>query len=121
VAEAPRNWAPPYWVAYDKHRPPPGVTWDRVVKDTGRKDGEACYHRSITPAEQQSIEMECIHPDRLFAVHRHKRMYFMNMGRRIGASSGEETTYIYVEHLTSGEVHGRPATIRDLRRKGAQI
>jgi len=91
------------------------------VKSTGEPGEEACYHPSITIARQEAMEMGCIAPERLFSVLRHKRMYFMDIGRIIGASSGEETSVLYVEHLTSGEVHGRPITANDLRRKGATI
>jgi hypothetical protein len=48
-------------------------------------------------------------------------MYFMDAGRIIGASEGREVQYIYVEYLTSGEVHGRPVTIEQLRKKGAVL
>ena len=42
----------------------------------------------------------------------------METGYIIGASSGKETSYLYVEHLACGQVHGRPVTVDDLRRKG---
>lgn len=121
MAEAARNWAPPQWVPYKKHRPPPGVAWTTLVRDTGKPEGEAFYHPRVTVAEQEQMEMACIAPARLFREIGHKRMYFSDMGHIIGASSGEQTQYLYVEHLTNGQVHGRPATADDLRRKGAVL
>jgi len=116
-----RSWAPPRWVPYDKHRPPQGIEWAKLVKQTGTLGGAALYHPSITLDEQRLLESAGAMPRHLFLEHRHKRMYFMDVGRIIGASSGNETTCLYAEVLSSGELHDRPITIDDLRRKGAEI
>jgi hypothetical protein len=39
----------------------------------------------------------------------------------VGASSGEETNFVYVEWNAQGGVHGRPITADELRMKGAVI
>lgn len=66
--------------------------------------------------------MACIEaPNMPFSTLRHKRMYFMDMGYIIGASSGFETSYLYVEYLSCGSVHGRPVTVDNLRMKGANV
>lgn len=121
MAESERNWAPPKWVKYDKHRPPPGLSWKALVKATGEPESAALYHPSVTLELQEKMEIACVRPQNLFATRGHKRMYFMDMGYIIGASAGSPTTLIYVEHLTNGQVHGRPVTVNDLRRLGARI
>jgi hypothetical protein len=65
--------------------------------------------------------MDCAMNGPFIREIRHKRMFYMDTGRIIGASAGEETRYLYAEWLTSGEVHGRPITVRELRNKGAVI
>lgn len=56
-----------------------------------------------------------------FRQIRNRRMFFVDTGHSIGASAGEETSFVYVEYLSSGEVHGRPMTEMELRRKGAPL
>lgn len=113
-----RIWAPPRLVPYEKHRPPPHIAWNDLIADT--EDGNACYHPDITPAVQAHLETQCLQRTPFNEV-RHKRMYFGEVNRIVGASEGEETRYLYVECLTSGEAHGRPITAAELRRKGAQL
>ena len=50
-----------------------------------------------------------------------KRQYWKHMDRIIGASSGQETSYVYVEYHMSGHVHGRPITEGELRKKGVKL
>lgn len=119
MEETERVWAPPRWVFYNKHRPPPGLAWNTLVHETGKPKGEAFYHARISVERQQKLEMDCIANGRLFSTIRHKRMYFIKMDDIIGASSGLETSYLYAEHLACGQVHGRPITADALRKKGA--
>ena len=121
MAEAERNWAAPRWVFYDKHRPIRGLEWSILVTESGSPGGRAFYHPSISVAHQEHMELNCAVPERMFGQIRHKRMYFMDCGYRIGASCGEETSYLYVEVLSSGELHGRPITPEQFRVKGADL
>jgi hypothetical protein len=41
--------------------------------------------------------------------------------RVVGMCSGEETTYVFVEWLDSGEYHGRPISVQALKRLGVEI
>jgi hypothetical protein len=121
VAGTGTPWATPRWQQYEKHRPPNVIGWRELVAETGKPGGEAYYHGSVSRIEQQEMEMGCIEPARLFRQLRNKRMYYADIGRRIGASDGENTNFLYVEWLISGEVHGRPITVAELKRKGAAI
>jgi len=118
VADAPREWAQPQWIDYKKHIPPTTVQWPAIVAST--RNANALYH----PAEVQNLqqlEMACLIDRVAFRELRNKRMYFIDAGRVIGASEGVETPFLYVEWLSSGEVHGRPITEGELRQKGAQL
>jgi len=44
-----------------------------------------------------------------------------DLGFPVGASEGQETTYIYVEYNSSGPIHGRPMTATGLQAKGATL
>lgn len=46
---------------------------------------------------------------------------YPNLGFAVGASMGEETTYVFVEYHSSGVVHGRPMIMEELRSKGAPV
>ena len=121
MAEAERHWAEPRWVRYKKHLPPQGIAWKELVAETGESGGEAYYRHRMSEGEHRRIETECITPERLFRETGHKRMYYMDMEKLVGASAGQETNFLYVEYLSSGEVHGRPITVDELRRKGANL
>lgn len=121
MAESERNWAEPKWQQYGKHRPPPNIGKKELIERTGQSEGIAYYHRFISLVEQEKMELACIANGIFFREHRHKRMYFMDTRHIIGASDGAETSLLYVEHLSGGEVHGRPITVDELRRKGAKL
>jgi hypothetical protein len=92
-----------------------------MVADSGGRFGKAVYRPNISEADQREFEMDCVQEGALFRTVKHKRMFYRNMDRIIGASRGEETTYVYAEHLSSGEVHGRPITRAELLQKGAVL
>src|SRR5262249_28188298 len=48
------------------------------------------------------------------------RYYWTEFDRIIGASCGEETPFVLVEHHQSGPFHGHPVTWEELKRKGAR-
>jgi hypothetical protein len=49
-----------------------------------------------------------------------RKIYWKQMDHIVGASNGRETSYIYVEYGSMGNVHGRPITKEELRKKGAK-
>lgn len=73
------------------------------------------------------IEMECVSGqgvriDRDLKPHvRAFWQEFPDLGFAVGASIGQETSYIYVEYDCSGAVHGRPMTVGELKIKGAEL
>lgn len=84
-------------------------------------NGPAKYSQTITEPEQQQMELSCIAQESPFRGDNTVRRFWMDAGKMIGASNGEETRYIMVEWKNSGEIHGRPISLSELRRKGASI
>lgn len=82
----------------------------------------AYYHPDQSSAEtRKELEMGCVRLGIQFEQgHRAKRCYYRKMGVIVGASDGQETDYIYAEHAMSGQVHGRPITERELRKRGVK-
>src|SRR5438105_1554421 len=110
-------WLPPYWCDRAKHVPPAGAGWQTVVQLTGRSNAPAVYHPGVSSAaERERLEMECVRLTQPFAVRGITRLHFMEFGDVIGASTGEETKFVYAEYHISGVVHGRPITRDELRR-----
>ena len=81
----------------------------------------------MTGADVQRMETECVngHGIRILPdLKPNVRMFwqdFPDLGFPVGASMGQETSYIYVEYNSSGPVHGRPMTAAELRQKGATV
>ena len=119
MSQKARVWSQPRWVLYKKHRPAENESWRKLVQTT--RLGEAYYRQEIDESEQRELEMDCVMNGPFIREIRHKRMFYMDIGRIMGASAGEETRFLYAEWLTTGEVHGRPITVRELRNKGALI
>jgi hypothetical protein len=96
------------------------VAWAKLVADS--KNEVAYYSPLVSEADQQTLELNCIdNGTELPRRSSHKRTFYMDTGTEIGASNGKPTTYIFVEWLSMGEVHGRPITVEELRKKGAHI
>jgi hypothetical protein len=97
------------------------VSWKELVAAT--KEEPAYYHPThAAAAARMDLEMRCVREGVQFQQGHHaKRCYYLRLGFVVGASDGEETEYVYAEHARSGEVHGRPITARELRRRGAQL
>ncbi len=85
------------------------------------KEQVAYYHPSFSAKEQEREEWGCIRPEHFIRTRAAVRMYYRDLGRVIGASDGQETTFIYVEYGQAGPVHGRPITKQELREKGANL
>jgi hypothetical protein len=79
------------------------------------------YVPFMDDAAQQQLEMECIDPKFFVAEQSGVRFYIRDVGRVIGASEGTETPYVYVEHHSSGVVHGRPISKNQARAMGVKI
>jgi hypothetical protein len=63
--------------------------------------------------------MQCFNKKQLLYEAYPTRYYWCRFSRCIGASQGEETEFILVEHNAStGDVHGHPVTRRELKKKG---
>ena len=125
----PPTWLPPSWDNHgDKHRPPPGIVWRKLVKETTGSPGY--YLPTVTVQQQREWELRCIErtPDGMRYAHGNlitetnsKRTFWMDAGEVVGASAGVETRYIFVEWAVSGAVHGRPISPQELRRKGVDV
>jgi hypothetical protein len=100
-----------------------------VLRKTGDPEEPARYHPNLSTADIERMEMDCVAgqkpEDRGQEIIKkrkpNKRVYWKHIGRVIGASKGEQTEYIFVEYGISGNVHGRPMTVRELRGKGAEL
>lgn len=115
-------WPEPIWVDLKKHIPPPRIEWPDLVQSTGHQNSPALYHPSFRSPEQRcNLEMQCVRKGSLVKEDEHMRQYYLNVGETIGASKGQETSYVYAEFLKTGQVHGRPITEGELQRKGAQL
>lgn len=115
-------WSKREWFPRRKHNPPrQDIPWNQVVKDTGTQlgsgKGYARYLRNL-PVSLMEIEMGCLDSGQELPVAGHVRRFFKEMPYVVGASNGEETRYVYVEWGSSGNVHGRPITRKELEQKG---
>jgi hypothetical protein len=122
VSPQEEEWAEPRWESYPKHLPPPASRkeWAQVVRDTARKGHKGYYHQNLI-AEIEDLEMRCRREGQQLPYARGPtRYYWLKLDRVVGASKGEETHYLLVEHAISGEVHGHPMTWQELKEKGAE-
>jgi hypothetical protein len=105
------------WQRWAKHLPLPNHPWQQQVAWTR---GDAARYSPDLPIPIEQLEMDCVTfgvelpPD----VRPNVRRYYRDMGYVVGASEGELTTIVYAEWCSTGEVHGHPVTVRDLRKKG---
>jgi hypothetical protein len=83
----------------------------------------AQFDPGITDAELSDMELQTVGDENnlprgtLIQDRCHKRTFYRDMGRVIGASAGERTQFIFVEYVNSGTVHGRPMTWREIQEK----
>ena len=127
VADSGITWNPPQWSDHgEKHFPELSVSWDRVVKGTGEGKQIAKYHSRLSKQQIQSMELKAITNNQreIPQTKPNTRAFWDKVSDEefpIGASSGRETAYIYVEYNSSGPVHGRPITEAQLRQKGVTL
>ncbi len=63
--------------------------------------------------------MACFNAGQLVSEDYPTRYYWVKFKRVIGASEGEQTPFMLVEHNAStGDVHGHPITRKELHDKG---
>jgi hypothetical protein len=111
---------PPRWNRYHyKHRAASNVPWEALVQRTAR--GPAKYCVDMTDEAQEALEMSIIKDGILICQKGSILMFYMDIGRTIGASAGIETSLVYVEYNTSGDVHGCPISPEELRRLGVKV
>jgi hypothetical protein len=88
-----------------------------VAASTAEPEAPAIYARGL-PRTIQEIELACLDEGiELPPANRGRtRRFCQDLGFVVGASKGEETTWVYVEWAIAGDVHGRPITLEELRR-----
>jgi hypothetical protein len=119
------QWAPPVWKYYKKHLPPDARTkgWGQLVRETGESGHKGYYHTDLR-GEIEALETlaleSAIRLGRLLSEVWPKRYYWFEFDRIIGASRGEETRFVLVEHHQCGDFHGHPVTWEELKKRGAR-
>lgn len=115
LSTAAPEWPEPFWVNLRKHVPPPNVDWDELVEAS--TSGVAVFKPEFSaPQDREQLEMRCVREGVLFKEEAHKRRYYLELAEVVGASDGEETTFVAVEQLQNGQVHGRPIAWREIQR-----
>ncbi len=116
-------WAPPKWRFYRKHIPPGTRTksWVQLVRETAEPGHKGYYHPDLRE-EIEAYEMACFQAQQLVSQTYPTRYYWAKFDRVVGASRGEETAYLLVEHdASTGDVHGHPVTWDELIGKGVSL
>jgi hypothetical protein len=125
-------WMPAIWSPNGgRHFPVPHVEWKTVVASTALGQRVAKYHPGMTAALIQAMELQIVReewheidPEWMTNRRPRVRMFWRhveNLAHDLGASEGFRTNYIYVEYHSTGTVHGRPVTERELKRRGANL
>ena len=123
------SFVSPYWSDNgQKHIPAPNTPWKQVLIST-RKDqrAHAKYHPLLGMVDIEVLEMGVVrsgfHENSQFSKAACELFWreITGLTESIGASEGQATNYVYVEYHSSGAVHGRPITKRELRQKGAIV
>lgn len=124
--QPPPGWSFPVWQeAYNKHHPEYNRAWDATVRSTSISPPTAKYNVRLTLEQIRDLEMDCVTGQGIEIQPQgkpHVRVFWREVNEvhfSVGASSGSETTCIYVEYHNCGAVHGRPMTLAELKRKGA--
>ena len=116
---------------YRKHSSPPRVEWKKLLEST--RHGDALYHPDVQ-GRRELLEMQCVRDgidngreilnDDGTRDHPNIREFWMDCGEVVDASWGRETTYVFAvwEYFADelNEVHGRPMTLDELRRRGVK-
>jgi hypothetical protein len=110
-------------VALPKHRKADYRKWIRDDVRWRTVNGDSQYDPHLTRAEQEQLEMLCIDEGEAYVDVGDVQKFYMDVGRTIGACSGELTQYIFAQwdRGKGGLVHGRPISIRRLREMQVSI
>ena len=120
-------WADPVWnrETYLRHAKASQRMWGMSLArmNTVAKGSKSLYNPFVHWTEVRDFEMGCV-PDAngviehgvFIAETGHVRTYYFDTEDEIGYSNGELTTYIFVMWHCTGEVHGYPITLSELRR-----
>jgi len=108
-------WQPPTWdrLSHRKHRKSNKKLWERSVTTaiTAEADETSQFDPNLTDDEIAAMELAAVQGRGTSIQNRcHKRTYYLDTGRIVGASKGEQTRYLFVEYVNSGSVHGWPIT-----------
>lgn len=103
-----------------RHRPSNNVEWQVIVKQTGDgKKPRAMYMQGLTLGRQRIMEMGAVVDGLGMELPRDKRAtvrrFVQQFDEIIGASLGEQTTWMLVEYHQAGAVHGRPVLLSELK------
>ena len=87
---------------------------------TAEKSEPSQFDPSLDDAELEKLQIACVTKEGTLIHDRcHKRTYFQNIGKVIGACAGEKTSLIFVEYVNCGLVHGWPISEKELKKKQA--
>ena len=114
-------WLTPTWRDHGKKHRPGNIEWRKLVKASVPPEGTSFYHPSISEAEQQSLELDCVVNGTILSEVAGKRTFYIDAKRVVGAADGAEVEFVFAEWAMCGTVHGRPMSRKELRRRGANL
>lgn len=132
------DWNAPRWdrMACRKHFKPSVQSrrnWNRSILTIYTRDGGAAvFDPNLTLGQIEAMGMSCLQmvdgnieaADGVVEFHGpvcHIRRFYRRFDFVVGACDGEQTNYLFVEYVNMGSVHGWPASVKCLRRKGANL
>ena len=97
-----------------------------------KKRRAAVFDPNLTLGQIEEMGMSCLRvvdgnvevADGVVEFHGpvcHIRRFYRRFDFVVGACDGEQTNYLFVEYINTGSVHGWPASVKCLRRKGANV
>ncbi|MGH7139185.1 MAG: hypothetical protein ACREHD_25860 [Pirellulales bacterium] len=116
---------PKTWQRIDKHRKATVRTWrsGEAQAWSAQNESQAQYNPIELGTDEvvRDLEMRCVDEGTLIRETAHKRTYFMHTDTVVGVCCGDETTFVFAEWHDSGIVHGRPISVRALKRFGVKL
>jgi hypothetical protein len=108
------SWEKRNWAHYPKHAAKGSRPWPEQIKKT--RNGVAIYKKGVN-LNQQQIETAALPPGgHLIIEQENRRIYYREFSYIIGASKGEPTRIVRVQHDGDplGSYHGYPITETEL-------
>jgi hypothetical protein len=114
-------WTKKTWKYYKKHIPPNQRTkkWEHLVRETAERGHKGYYHPSLI-GQIQNMETKALDEGKALHEHGPVRYCWLEFADVIGASEGQETKFLLVEHHQAGDFHGHPVTWDELKNKGVK-